>query len=174
VPIRDVSRGERYRPTEGETKIVERLRESAEDGLSYSRIKESTGLSDTALSQFLRRMQRYNLITRDENRRYQMTIIGLLFLMSLKPTMVSKDELRAQRKRDLTRLWREVRTLQERVLRIMWLPYADQASKMFFSASGMGPDLVLIGALKSKEGKEILTVRGPGLTTLQELGYTSK
>jgi hypothetical protein len=172
MPIRDVSRGERYSPTEGETRVVERLRESGESGLSYSKIKESTGLSDTALSRFLRRMQRNNLITRDENRRYHMTIIGLLFLMSLKPTMVSKDELRAQRKRDVARLWRKVRALQEEVLRITWLPFADEASRMFFRASGMGPDLVLIGALKSRDGKEVLTVRGPGLTTLQELGYT--
>jgi DNA-binding HxlR family transcriptional regulator len=174
MPIKEPARGEKYEPTRGEIRVVLVLRASAGKGLSYSGLRKSTGLSDTALSKFLRRMQGHTLITRDESRRYHATVIGLLVLMSLNPTMITKDELRAQKRRDVTRLWREVHALQEKVLRLTWLPYADESSKLLFQSSGLGPDLVLIGALKSKDGKEILTFQGPGLKMLQRLGYTWK
>ncbi len=172
MPIKVPAKAEEYRPSVGEAKIAQQLRDSAGRGLSYSKLKESTGLSDTALSKFIMRLQRYNLITRDEKRTYHLTVIGLRYLMSLKPTQISADELKAQRKRDIARLWREVRQLQEKVLRIMWLPYADPTSRLLFSASGGSPDLLYIGALKSKDGKEILSFKTPGIEELQKLGYT--
>jgi len=173
MPIRDLRQGEEYRPTLGERRIVEKLRESGEKGLSYSEIKQSSGLSDTALSQFLRRMQRANLVLRDEMRRYHITIIGLVFLMS-SPQQISPDEVKSQRKKDITMLWRQVHELQEKVLRIIWLPYADEFSRDFMKWSGGSPDLVYIGALKSRDGKKILSFKTPDIKELQRLGYTWK
>jgi hypothetical protein len=117
-------------------------------------------------------MQHYNLILRDEKRRYHTTVLGLMFLMSLKPAQYSKDELKSQRKRDIDRLWAEARRLQEKVLRILWLPYADETSKLLFGASGGSPDLIYIGALKTKDGKAVLSFKTPGMDELQKLGYT--
>jgi len=174
MPIKDPIQGEDYHPTEGETRIVQKLRETGEKGLSYSEIREFTNLSDTALSHFLRRMQRYNLVIRDETRRYHITIVALSFLMSLSHKQISRDELKAQRRKDFEGLWRQVRSLQEKVLRVMWLPYADATSRLLFSSSGGGPDLVYIGALKSKDGKNILSIKTPDIKELQRLGYTWK
>jgi len=172
LPIRDPNGANEYKPTETEARIIEHLRKSGELGLPYSRIIELTGLSDTALSKYLSRMQHYNLILRDEKRRYHTTVLGLMFLMSLKPAQYSKDELKSQRKRDIDRLWAEARRLQEKVLRILWLPYADETSKLLFGASGGSPDLIYIGALKTKDGKAVLSFKTPGMDELQKLGYT--
>jgi hypothetical protein len=54
----------------------------------------------------------------------------------------------------------------------MWSTKADPASRLLFSASGGSPDLLYIGALKSKDGKEILSIKSPGIEELQKLGYT--
>jgi len=173
MPIKDVQEGEDYYPTDGERRIAQRLRESRERGLSYSEIRKSTGLSDTAMSQFLRRMQRYNLIMREETRKYHLTIVGLRFLMSQKSEQISPDELKAQYKKDFERIWSEVDKLRKKVLRVMWLPYADATSKDFMLWAG-GPDLIYIGALRKADGKKILSWRTPDIKELQRLGYTWK
>lgn len=172
MPIRDLREGEEYAPTEGEIGILKKLKVSVDAGLSYGEMKKKTGLSDTALSKFLSRMQEHNLVIRGQKRRYHVTIIGLMFLKSLNPVMISGDELKGQKRRDLERLWDQVHALQKKVLLIAWLPYADETSKlMAIGGSGLGPDLVLIGALKSHDGEQILRIESPGLRTLQELGY---
>jgi hypothetical protein len=173
MPIKDPEGLTEYKPTEKERMIAERLRASAE-GLAYSAIKDSTDLSDTALSKFLRRMGYYGLIMRDQRKRYHITIVGLQFLMSINPTLISKEEVTARTKKDEATLWRQVRKLQEKVLRVAWLPYADETSRLLFSASGGCLGLVYIGALRDAKGREILSFKTPDLRELKRLGYISK
>ncbi|MGO9645039.1 MAG: hypothetical protein ACLPY5_09860 [Candidatus Bathyarchaeia archaeon] len=173
MPIKNPTGPDEYRPTGGETRIAEGLRQAAQ-GLGYSQIRELTGLSDTALSKFIMRMQRYHLITRDETRKYHLTGLGLRFLMSQNPEHITIDDLKAQRKKDLQRLWDKVRRLHEEVFNIIHLPYADEASKIFWEASGGSLGLFYIGALKDKAGKEILSITTPDIEELERLGYTWK
>ncbi len=173
MPIKNQTEPDEYRPTDGETKIAEKLRQAGQ-GLAYSNIRESTGLSDGALSKFIMRMQRFHLIIRDETRKYHLTGIGLRFLMSQYPEHITIDDVRAQRKRDVQRLWHKVRQLHEEVFNIIKLPYADEASKIFWEASGGSLGLFYIGALKDKAGKEILSITTPDVDELQRLGYSWK
>lgn len=173
MPIKNPTGPDEYRPTEGETKIAEQLRQAAQ-GLAYSQIRDSTGLSDTALSKFIMRMQRYHLIIRDETRKYHLTGIGLRFLMSKTPEHITIGDLKAQRKRDVLRLWHKVRQLHEEVFNIMNLAYTDEASKIFWEASGGSLGLFYIGALKDKAGKEVLSITTPEISELERLGYTWK
>jgi len=171
LPIKNPTGSDDYRPTEGEKRIAEKLRQAPE-GLAYSQIRDLTGLSDTALSKFIMRMQRYNLIMRDETRRYHLTGIGLRFLMSQNPEHITIQELKAQRKKDVQRLWRKVRQLHEKVFNLVYLPGADEVSKMMWGASGGAFGLFYVGALKNKTGKEILVITTPDVKELERLGYT--
>jgi len=173
LPIKIPTGTDKYRPTGGEARIAEKLREAAQ-GLAYFQIRESTGLSDTALSKFIMRMQRYHLIIRDETRKYHLTGIGLRFLMSQSPEHITINDLKAQRKRDVQLLWHKVRQLHEEVFNIIKLPYADEASRIFWEASGGSLGLFYIGALKDKAGKEILSITTPDVEELERLGYTWK
>ena len=173
MPIKNPTESEQYRPTDGETRIAEQLRQAVE-GMAYSQIKESTGLSDTALSKFIMRMQRYKLIIRDETRKYHLTVIGLQFLMSKKPQHITIEDMKAQRKKDVQRLWQKVRQLHEEVFNIVYLPYADEITKMMWGASGGTFGLFYIGALKNKDGKEILSITTPEIEELERLGYPLK
>jgi predicted transcriptional regulator len=174
MPIRDPEGLTEYKPTEKERMIAERLRASVEEGLAYSVVKRSISISHTALSKFLRRMQHYGLIMTDDKGRYHLTIIGLRFLMSADPIHISEDELRARRKKDTAILWRQVHKLQEKVLRVAWLPYADEGSRLLFKASGGGPDLIYIGALRNAKGRQVLSLTTPDLPELKRLGYIHK
>ena len=173
MPIKNPTGPDKYRPTDGETRIAEKLRQTAQ-GSAYSQIRESTGLSDTALSKFIMRMQRYNLIIRDESRKYHLTAIGLRFLMSQNPEHITIEDLKAQRKKDAQRLWHEVRQLNEKVFKIVYLPYADEITRIMWSGSGVALGLIYIGALKDKAGKEILAITTPEVKELEDLGYTWK
>jgi predicted transcriptional regulator len=170
MPIRDPEELTEYKPTEKERMIAERLRASVE-GLAYSAIKESTDLSDTALSKFLRRMGHYGLIMRDQEKRYHITIVGLQFLMSINPTLISNEELTTRKKKDAATLWRQVRKLHEKVLRLAWLPYRDETSRLLFNASGGRLGLIYIGALKDAKGHQFLSFKTPDLPELKRLGY---
>ncbi len=168
MPIKEPGPAE-YRPSDGEVHVLQVIR--GENGHSYSEIKAKTKLSDTALSKFVRRLQHYGLILRDPERTYHITIIGLSHLMSLYPGLVSRDDVKTQHKRDHDRLWEQVRKLHEEVLRITWLPYADRASRLMFGASGGALGEVFIGALKTKQGKKLLSVKTATLEELRNLGY---
>jgi hypothetical protein len=174
MPIKEPTGEGDYTPSEKETAILRCLQEKM---LIYSSIKTETGLSDSGLSTFLRRLQYHNMILRDERRIYHITAVGVCYLMSLNPTLLSefkrRKKLRTQRTQDEEQLWNELRRLQDKILRITWLPYADETSRLIAGASGLGVG-VYLAALKSKDGKHVLCFKTPGVKELKALGYVWK
>lgn len=61
----------------GEKKILDTLRESEKRLLSYTELREKTGLSDPALSEYLKELQKKGLIQRDMmSRKYEIKTRG--------------------------------------------------------------------------------------------------
>lgn len=173
TPIKQVSSTEKYHLASGEVRIMKVLWKVGDTGLSFTEIKRdpSTKLSDTAISHFVKRLQRYNYILRGEHGKYNLTRLGFLELAHRKDRPISADELNRRRKKDFDVLWNETSRLHERVLRLVWLPGADQSSRLFMKAFGGGPGLVLVGALRTKDGKPIFKFKTLSPEELEQLGY---
>lgn len=76
-------------------------------------------------------------------------------------------------KKDFDVLWNETYRLHERVLHLIWFLGADQTSRLLMKASGGGPGLILVGALKTKDGKHLFKFETLGPEELEHLGYVN-
>lgn len=117
-------------------------------------------------------MQTHNLINRNQERRYVITVVGLRFIMSQHPEQIKIDELKALRKRDIEQLWNEISKLHSKVLRIAYLPYMDETSRLMVRGSAGALGLFYVGALKNKAGKKFLSLKTADIRQLEDLGYT--
>lgn len=145
-------------------RILELLRDAADGGLGYSQMKTSVGVSDTALSKFLRRLQ-YNRFIEKKNRRYHVAKLGSTFLMNLKPIqiqMAASD--RAKRKRELIQLWDQVRRLHLKILQKKGL---SPLLRVAIEQTG----LLYVGALRTRDGKRFISIKTPDLEELRRLGW---
>jgi hypothetical protein len=131
----------------------------------------NTDLTETAISEFLKRLQRYNLIRKDEDGKYHLTRLGFVVLAHRRDKPIVADELKMRRKKDFEALWNEAYILHERILRLIWRPGADESSKVLMEASGGGPGLILVGALKAKDGTHVFTFQTVDTQHLEKLGY---
>jgi len=159
-----------YRPTKTEDRILRILEQSGENGLTNSEIVRS-GVAETTLAMHLRRLVDHHLVLRDGQRRYHITNIGLYHLMSRVPTEVDPTKLRAQRRRDMLMLWDEARRLQDKVYHIWILPRFDKASRLMWKSTLGNAGLFYVGALKRKDGTQVLSFKTPSIQELYQLGF---
>jgi DNA-binding HxlR family transcriptional regulator len=171
MPITKPEETKRYQPWRGEIRILEALRAAGEVGLRYSQLGASMPFSGTALANFLRRLQYKHLIEKSKRRHmpYHITNIGLTFLTSLNPTQISSDDFRARRKKEIAHLWRQVHNFHRSVYE-KYLRY-NPGARALLDASVAHDGLVYIGALKTQDGKEFLSVKTPSLEELRMLGW---
>jgi len=172
TPIQQGSPTDKTHLSKGEVRIV-RVLSKTEVGLSYAEIKRNpiTNLSDTAMSAFVKRLQRYNYILKDEHGKYHLTRLGFLELAHRKVRPIGADELRMRHRKDFTILWNEAYRLHERILHMIWHLGADKTSRQLMKASGGEPGLILVGAIKSKDGRQFFKFQTLGPEELERLGY---
>jgi len=90
--------------------------------------------------------------------------------MSVDPEQITVAELKAHRKSETERIWRDAYALQKRLL-ASTIAFADETTQLFLSGSGAALAFVYICALKSKDGKKILSYKTPDIEELERLGY---
>ena len=162
-----------YHPTKTEDRILIILERSGDAGLTN---KEIVGreVAATTLAMHLRRLIDHNLVLRDGRRRYHITSLGLYHLMSRVPTELNPKKLKAQQRKDMLRLWDEALRLQEKVYRIWILPRLDKTSRMLWSSTLGQLGFFYVGALKRKDGTQLLSIKTPSIQELAQLGYLAK
>jgi len=171
LPTRvEFSPARKYRPTKTEDRILKILERSGNNGLTNKEIVRMGG-AETTLAMHLKRLVGHNLVLRNGQRRYHITSLGLYHLMSRVPGEVDLKKLRNQQKRDMLSLWEEAYRLQEKAYRIWILPRLDKISRIFWTATLGQLGFFYLGALKRRDGTQILSFKTPSIQELDQLGY---
>jgi hypothetical protein len=181
MPIKE--KPAKHAPSRKELEILARLGRAEEDqrktspwskesGLPYHTIKTETGLSDTALSQLLKRLTYFKLIEKPSGRLspYRLTNHGIQ-MWHQQESLIIVDRTARERHRDRYKaLWRELHNAQAKVLRfhLSSLP-SNHALRVILS---MQPKLMWAGAFNGPQGKAFL-MKSLSPDDLRKLGYKS-
>jgi hypothetical protein len=182
MPIKE--KPAKHVPSRKELEILARLGRAEEDqgrtspwnkqrGLPYHTIRTETGLSDTALSQLLKRLTYFKLIEKPLGRLspYRLTNHGIQIWHQQEPLIIVDRTPRERHRDRYNRLWRELHNAQAKVLQFHFssLP-RNHFLRVVLS---MQPKLMWAGAFKGQQGNKAFLMKSLSPDDLRKLGYES-